>query len=146
MKMEENKKILNELLQGWKKLNIEIKTKKKVDMDLFKDMFARTYSLLSDAAEDDKVSKESVEIVAEAYLFANTENKMLDSKYLAALVLTERMLNCYAFSSAADSSGVSTVYILDLRKEVKINFNNVSESMNLLESAFEANYWNNFSD
>ena len=144
--MEENKKILNELLQGWKKLNIEIKTKKKVDMDLFKDMFARTYSLLSDAAEDDKVSKESVEIVAEAYLFANTENKMLDSKYLAALVLTERMLNCYAFSSAADSSGVSTVYILDLRKEVKINFNNVSESMNLLESAFEANYWNNFSD
>lgn len=146
MKMEENKKILNELLQGWKKLNVEIKTKKKIDMDLFKDVFTKTYSMLSGTAKDDTVSKESVEIVAEAYLFANTENKMLDSKYLAALVLTERMLNCYAFSSAADSSGVSTVYILDLRKEVKINFNNVSESMNLLESAFEANYWNNFSD
>lgn len=144
--MEENKKILNELLQGWKKLNVEIKTKKKIDMDLFKDVFTKTYSMLSGTAKDDTVSKESVEIVAEAYLFANTENKMLDSKYLAALVLTERMLNCYAFSSAADSSGVSTVYILDLRKEVKINFNNVSESMNLLESAFEANYWNNFSD
>lgn len=144
--MEENKKILNDLLQGWKKLNIEIKTKKKIDMDLFKDVFTKTYSMLSGTAKDDTVSKESVEIVAEAYLLANTENKMLDSKYLAALVLTERMLNCYAFSSAADSSGVSTVYILDLRKEVKINFNNVSESMNLLESAFEANYWNNFSD
>lgn len=144
--MVENKKTVNELLQGWKKLNVEIKTKKKIDMDLFKDVFTKTYSMLSGTAKDDTVSKESVEIVAEAYLFANTENKMLDSKYLAALVLTERMLNCYAFSSAADSSGVSTVYILDLRKEVKINFNNVSESMNLLESAFEANYWNNFSD
>lgn len=144
--MVENKKTVNDLLQGWKKLNIEIKTKKKIDMDLFKDVFTKTYSMLSGTAKDDTVSKESVEIVAEAYLFANTENKMLDSKYLAALVLTERMLNCYAFSSAADSSGVSTVYILDLRKEVKINFNNVSESMNLLESAFEANYWNNFSD
>lgn len=144
--MVENKKTVNDLLQGWKKLNIEIKTKKKIDMDLFKDVFTKTYSMLSGTAKDVTVSKESVEIVAEAYLFANTENKMLDSKYLAALVLTERMLNCYAFSSAADSSGVSTVYILDLRKEVKINFNNVSESMNLLESAFEANYWNNFSD
>lgn len=138
--MEINKSELAALVLDWQKLNNQIKKNGYLDIKLFEDTFSKTYSLLSKCAGTENISKSYVELIASAYLFANNENNNLDNKYLAMLVLTERMLKSCAFSTT-ESLETSSVYVLKLRREVVLNFNNIHESIGILETMLEEAYW-----
>ena len=65
----------------------------------------------------------------------------LDFRYLATMVLTERMLNCYVTNSTPATQGSVPVYILEARSDVQVDFNNVNESLAKLVRIFEEDYW-----
>jgi len=140
----EEKMALEELKQSWRNLNFEVQKHKRMDLAVFKRLFSETYSLLSKQSAADSIPKNCVELVAEAYLFANTDNRELGDACLAAFILTERMLNYCVFNSNPGDCGISAVYVIEARKEVFINFNDVDEAMCRLENALGGHYWNAF--
>lgn len=129
----ENKNQISELIALWQDLCFETKKRNKVDFAVFKDAFSKTYDLLCQSCAEESLSRDYVELVAEAYLFAKLDLD-LDSKYLATVVLTERMLNCCAFTASPVAAKDSTVYTIGARKEVLISFKDVDESIITLEN------------
>ncbi len=139
--MNDNVILLDELKQNWKTLFFETQKNKKLKFDMFNAAFSQTYSLLSEHSAESSLDKSYIELIAEAYLFANIKDDSLDSKCLAAFILTERMLNHCAFNNSPSAIDVTSVYIFEARKEVRLNFADVNESINKLEKIFEKNYW-----
>lgn len=133
---------LEELKQNWKVLFFEIQKSKRLKYDLFDATFSQTYSLLSEHLTEVSLDKSYIELIAEAYLFANIKDDSLDNKCLAAFILTERMLSCCAFNSPPFAAEAATVYVFEARKDVRLNFSDVGDSINKLEHIFESNYWN----
>ena len=140
----EEKKALEELKQEWRNLNLELRNRNRLDLTAFKRLFSETYSVLSKKSAADSIPKNCVELIAEAYLFANTNIRELGSSCLAAFVLTERMLNSCIFSGIQSECGISAVYVIEAREEVYINFNDVDEAMRKLEAVLEACFRNTF--
>ncbi len=120
---------------------MRLKKTKKLKLDVFNATFSQTYSLLSEHSAEDSLDKSYIELIAEAYLFANIKDDSLDSKCLAAFILTERMLNHCAFNNYPSTIEGASVYIFEARKDVRLNFADVNESINKLEKIFEKNYW-----
>lgn len=139
--MEDNRIEVAELIQGWELLCTDLKINYKLDFEQFRNVFSKTYSVLAQHSADGSLDKSYVELVAKAFLFANFDCKMLESKYAATLVLTERMLNCYAFNCAPEMPEGVTIYAVEARKDVFINFSNVNESLAVLEKILEQKYW-----
>lgn len=139
--MENKIKEVRELSMGWRKLRIELRKNKKVDFALFEDIFSKTYALLSQHAADTTIDKKYAELISVAYLFANTENREFNNRLRAALVLTERMISCCVFSGACEVLEGTIVYIFEARRDVYLNFGNVSESIETLEALFEEDFW-----
>ena len=130
-----------QLANTWRALEQDVKNS-KLSFETFYNAFSNTYKLLSASASEPCVEKKYLSIIVNASLFARAEvSENIDSKYKAALILTERMLDAVTAVDAADPSGESTVYILDLRQEIKINFKEVNDSIELLAKHFEAEYW-----
>ena len=140
--MEINKNEVTLLIQDWRKLNGQVAKRQNPDVELFKKSFSKTFSLLSQCAGAESVDKSYIELISVVYLFANSEDSGVDTRRLAMCVLTERMLNTCAFNSTTESLETASVYILKSREEVVLNFNNVSESINILEKILERDYWN----
>ena len=141
--MDEKNITTFELVNCWEKLNFELKKNKKIDFDFFCDTFTRTYSLLTQFATTDSLDKKYIELISTAFLFANNLNNDLNGKCRAILTLTERMINCCAFNISTDIPQGTNIYILDSRKDVYINFNDIDESVMKLEKLFEENFWKN---
>ena len=141
--MEDNKKELFELTQCWNELRLELRKNKKIDFDVFEEAFSKTYFMLSGNATETVVEKKYIELISTVYLFANAESKELSSKCRAALALTERMINCCAFNTTPDVVSGTTIYIFEARKDVYIDFNNLSDSIEELEKLFEDDFWRN---
>ena len=111
-KMEE-KITMEDLKKGWRSLNFEVRKRSRLDMSEFKRLFTETYAVLSEMSAADSVRKDCVAMIAEAYLFANTENRELNDSGMPAFVLTERMLNNCVFSSMTDDCNISNVYLIE---------------------------------
>lgn len=139
--MNDNINLIEELKQNWKILFLETQKTKKLKFDMFNVTFSQTYSLLSEHLTESCLDKSYVQLIAEAFLFANIKNDSLDSKCLAAFVLTERMLNHCAFNSSACPIETAAIYVFEAREDVRLNFADVNESINKLEKIFENNYW-----
>lgn len=125
--------------EGWKKLKAELDRINEIDLNLFETIFTGTYQILKQYSNDSRIDKEHIELIVNAYLFVNSAAKGLDFQYRAALVLTERMLDCYALGSGTDDG--TEVYILTMRKEVHIDFNDVEASLKTLSTALEEDFW-----
>lgn len=139
--MEENKIIVATLAQEWKELREDIQKNKRLEFSVFEDVFSKTYKLLSQISMDATVEKQYINLIVNAFLFANGDSKDLEFKYLATMVLTERMLNCYVINSTPSTCEKVPVYILEARNEVNVDFNKINESLAMLVSVFEKNYW-----
>ena len=130
-----------ELAQQWRALTEDVKKNKKIKVDIFDEVFTKTYSTLAMLASEKSIDKCYVEMIAEAYLFANIKDETLDYNCLAAFVLTERMLTYCAFNSSADLDKPSSIYIVEARKEILLDFNDVGESISKLARVFESIFW-----
>ena len=133
--------LIEELKLNWKALFLEIQKSKRFKFDLFSETFSHTYELLSKHLTESSLDKSYIELIADAYLFANIKDDSLGSKALAAFILTERMLNSCAFNASDSVIETAPVYIFEARKDVILNFTNVNESVNKLEKIFEKTYW-----
>ena len=65
------------------------------------------------------LDKRYVRLIATAYLFANINDDSLENICLAATVLTERMLNDFAFRTS-NAEDTSAIYIIESRNEILI--------------------------
>ena len=139
--MEEKQINLSELKEGWDRLYYEIRKTKRIDFDIFTGLYADTYALLLEEANKEQVDKKYLGLIASAFLFANAESKEMESKFRAALALTERMLTCCAFRITPDLQNGTNIYIFEVRKDVYLNFGNVTESISTLEKLFDDEYW-----
>ena len=137
--MEINKNLTTELEKAWRNLCKDVKRDRKIKLENFENTFNNTYLLLKSCSADNALDKQYVRMIAEAYLFASIHEDTLPSELLAATVLTERMLNNFAFQTAC-SAEVSTVYILEAHEEVELDFNDVTESISRLIRIFDDAY------
>ena len=69
--------LVEELKQNWKALFFEIQKSQRFKFDLFSETFSHTYELLSKHFTDSSLDKSYIELIAEAYLFANIKNDSL---------------------------------------------------------------------
>lgn len=141
--MDDTVVLTNELKQAWRTLALEVKKERKIKIEAFYSTFSQTYSLLSKHIAENSLDKSYVELIAEAFLFANIKDEKLDNTCLAAFVLTERMLAHCAFDSSPSVVESSTIYLVDARREVPLDFNDASESISKLTKIFEDIYWKN---
>ena len=141
--MEENKISLEELIQNWDVLRFELKRSGKFSFDVFSSTFFGTFQMLSQFTTEPHIHKDYLPLILNASLFANSECKAMEFKQQAALVLTERMLSCCLSADPHCAHDRAPLYVLSLRKEVYVNFNNVDESIDRLAKLFEGNYWDN---
>ena len=129
-----------ELARSWKNLDFELKKRKNIDLSAFVDVFSQTYDLLSQCATETVIKKEYISVIAEAYVFANADSNELDSKCLAILVLTERMLTDCAFRTYPTVPKGSEIYILEARRDVYVNYDYPAEAVEILEKAFDERF------
>ena len=137
----ENAILVEELKQAWRELSIEVTKNKRLKRELFDSTFSQTYALLQAHVAETVIDKAYAELVAEAYLFANAKDERLDSTCLAAFILTERMLHCCAFS-VGEKAEITSIYVVEARKEVPLSFGDVGDSIAKLSRIFEDSYWN----
>lgn len=135
--MEINKSKIFELKEMWKTLYREVKVNRKFKIDTFENAFSQTYMLLADCSAEASLDKQYVQLIAEAYLFANISDNMLESACLAACVLTERMLNTCAFNCTSDAAKTATVYVLEAHKEILLDFGDINESISKLAKVYD---------
>lgn len=136
--MEATQMDLTELAQGWEALCLGIKKHQIINFGKFDPIFAQTCSLLALHASEGSLDKKYIPIISKAFLFANADARGLDSKGLAALVLTDRMLSCYAFGDTPAQDGRVSVYSMEARKAVCIDFSNISASIDVLAELMDS--------
>lgn len=141
--MDNNLTAYENLKQAWRTLNSDVKRNKKVKFELFKTAFSETYTLLANHLAEGSLDKRYVEIIAEAFLFANTKDDSLDENCLAAFVLTERMLTYCAFNKVPAAAGTVMIYVAEARREVCLSFEDVDESISELSKIFRDLFWRN---
>lgn len=139
-------KNVRELAQAWRSLHLSVVVENKMSYDEFSKTFSETYSLLKGFTEENHIDKEYVELIANAYCFSNLPSAKYENKIGAAFVLTERMLKyCTMDSNACASAEGVTVYFMEDRKDIFLDFNNVDRSIAEVMSVIEANYWKKMS-
>lgn len=133
---------VRELAQEWKNLHAGVVVSNKMSYDDFSKVFSQTYNLLKDFTQEKQIGKEYIELIANAYCFSNLPSVKYENKIGAAFVLTERMLKyCTMDSNACASDEGVTVYFMEERKDVFLNFNDVDRCIAEIISVIEANYW-----
>ena len=138
--MDETMMPVEKLKKIWQEMSAEVKRDKKVKPDVFEKAFAQTYGLLLERLQDGCLDKALVEMVAEAYLFANIKDETLNSHCLAAFVLTERMLSCCAFGHSFAGGPVS-IYVAESRRDVELDFADVDASITRLVRVYDEIAW-----
>ena len=138
--MDDIKREVMQLASNWSKLSAGLKKSKKIDFELFNQTFTKTYTLLAQQSAESSLDRIYINLIVNASLFANADIAKLDSKYSAAIVLTERMIN-QAISGNYAISGGAQVYILTSRQDVLIDFNDIDGSIETLSKFFEADFW-----
>lgn len=128
----ENTKTALELAQSWKKLSFELTRKRTMDLKLFEETFSGTYAFLLESIQEPAIEKTSLPLLINAFFFTNTSCNDMSSQHRAALILTERMLNCCVMDGAKEAVEGTDVYILEIHGEVYISFKNVTESLDAL--------------
>ncbi len=138
--MEVNETMTKELEITWANLYNEAKNKQKFKFEIFETTFSQTFSLLKSSLTEQVLDKRYVRLIATAYLFANINDDSLENTCLAATVLTERMLNNFAFRTS-NAEDTSAIYIIESHKEILINFSDVNESISKLVKIYEEAQW-----
>lgn len=138
--MEVNETIIKELETAWTNLYNEANRNRRFKVEVFERAFSQTYSLLKESLEKRELDKQWICLIAKAYLFAKVEDDALEDVCLAAAVLTERMLNSFAFRKSS-AEEASTIYLIESREEILLDFNDVNESISRLVKIYEEAYW-----
>lgn len=139
--MDDNMILSEQLKQAWKSLGFEVKRDKKLKIEAFSSAFSQTYSLLSTHMSESSLDKKYIEMIVEAFLFANIKDNTLDNTCLAALILTERMLKSCLSGNNPSSAGQASIFIFETREEILIDFGDVNESINKLTNVIENIFW-----
>ena len=139
--MDETLIAIEQLKQNWRDLVAEVKKNKKLKFEQFETTFTETYKILLEHLTEGSLEKHYIALVAEAYLFANIEDSTVDSRCMAAFILTERMLACCAFNSAPVAIEQAMIYLVEARREILLNFRDVNESVSRLVRIFDEYYW-----
>ena len=138
--VEVNETMIKELEITWANLYNEAKNNQKFKFEIFETAFSQTFLLLKSSLSEQVLDKRYVRLIATAYLFANINDDSLENICLAATVLTERMLNDFAFRTS-NAEDTSAIYIIESRKEILIDFSDVNESISKLVKIYEEAYW-----
>lgn len=133
--------LAEKLKESWRELSADVQKNKKISIEMFDSTFSQTYALLAKHLAENSLDKRFIELIAEAYLFANIKDEAVDYTCLAAFVLTERMLTYCAFGNT--NSDPSVIYIVETRRAIRLDFNDVGESLSKLTRVFEDMYWKN---
>lgn len=133
-----------ELAQRWKTLQQNVKRMNNFSYDFFEKLFADTYRLLKNCTKESTIDKSLMPLIVNAYCFANLSDYKFDSRIVAAFVLTERMLQyCVVEDDSNYAVDGVTVYSIEERKEIFINFNDIGSSMKELINAIDSNSYKN---
>ena len=139
--MEFNENTIIELTESWKTLYKETKYSKKLKFDAFETAFSQTYLLLAECSKGESIDKRYIRLIAEAFKFASISDNNLENECLAALVLTERMLNSIAFNSTSEAPETAVIYILESHEEITLAFNDVNDSISKLAKVYSNAGW-----
>jgi hypothetical protein len=143
--MEEKIYDIEKLANNWKALYKDIQNNGKINFDLYNETFADTYQLLTQEAAESNVEKKYLSIIVNASLFAHADfDDHMESSYKAAVVLTERMLNTVISEEPKASRSEAKIYVLELRQEVSLSFENIGESINTLVKLYDGDFWDKF--
>lgn len=144
--MNDQKVNLQQLIDNWTLLSTEIKKNGRFNFDTFNTTFSETYQALSPIASSTGVEKSLLALIVNAYVFANADVRAdVEAPYIAALILTERMLNSVALNDSGAQSGEASIYVLESRKEISINFNDANGAVETLSRVIEADIRNKMS-
>lgn len=134
---------MEKLVSGWVDLRLDLQNKGKLDYDLFEKLFTGTYELLNQHRSAPSVDKKYMKLIINAYNFAASKVAIANYMPQAAAVLTERMLHYCVLSEQASSAPDDSVYVYDLEnlQEIRIDFRDVSKSLNNLVKYLEMSYW-----
>ena len=139
-KNEVVKENISDISFEWHQLRNELFSRKNVDMDTFKRIFAATYKLLS-ASDGKTVDREMLGLILCVNNYATSQIQLDNSLAESTLILTERMLDyCTLGKKKGAVNGVSYVYVLQRRKEFVIDFNDIDGSLTTLTNALDK-YW-----
>ncbi len=139
--MENAVMLVENLTQAWRGLVAEVQKNKKIKFEMFNSTFSQTYSLLAKHSTENSFDRKCIALIAEAYLFANIKDETLDHTCVAAFVLTERMLAYCVFGNASALTEPSTIYVVEARRDIPLDFNDVDESISKLTKVLEDMYW-----
>lgn len=121
------------LAASWQQLTSGVKIKRRLDAELFKETFSQTFRLLKGYAKETAVEKEQIPLIINAYTFSVTDREQAEAQCNAACVLTERMIHrCLMDRSITEIPNGAAVYILEERKEIWLDFNDVSRALETL--------------
>ena len=141
--MDDKKMDLKQLADNWSLLANDIKKNSKINFDLFISTFSETYEILSEIASETCIDKKFIPVITNAYIFAYTEVRPdIDANYKAILILTERMLSTVTANNTVAPAGEVSIYILEARKEIQINLNDINGSIEKLMEALKTDHWN----
>ena len=134
---------INTLCEKWNKLRGVLVSGNKVDYEFFKSTFNETVTILKNCYDDDSISKVYFELIICAYRFVHTDSLVVDAFSQATVVMTERMLHHFVLDSEKNSNeprdGVF-VYVLEERKQMYVDFNNIDESVRELQRVIERGF------
>ena len=125
------------LASEWERLTFDLNLKGRLDFEVFKKTFAETFNLLRPYTVSDVIKKEYMDVIVKAYAVVTCEAEIANCYPQAAAILTERMLHhCVVNTAAADASGIN-IYLVESKKEVYINFEDIDYSIEVLAQAIE---------
>lgn len=131
--MMENKIDAAALTESWKQLASGINIKRRLDVALFKETFSQTFRLLREYGKETQVEKAHIPLIVEACTFSVTDREQAEAQCNAACVLTERMIHrCLMDKSVTEIPEGVAVYILEERREIYLDFNDVSVALDTL--------------
>lgn len=123
----------NALAKQWQLLNLDMQKKARLNAELFQETFAKTFDLLKGYALEAQVAKEHLPLIISAHAFSMAQRENGEAQCNAACVLTERMLHrCLLDREIAVVPEGAYVYLLEARKELYLDFNDVHVALETL--------------
>lgn len=131
------------LASNWSALTAGLLERNTLDYPLFKATFSETFALLSPCRKESAIDKSLLRLILNAHQFVRTDCSPVDSTPPAAAILTERMLQFCLLSSDSgqECATGSTIYIIQNRQEIFVDFLNIERSIERLVQVLNNQFW-----
>ena len=121
------------LVTNWKEINALVEDD-TFNRETFEQVFDNTYDVLAPLSTVTSVDKEYMNLILEMRDFVSRRQRGLSEAYVAALVLTERVLYHCVVRPEAYIERVETacIYSMESREDIVLEFTKVGEAIDVL--------------